>query len=412
MSASKVDTRFKFAQFFLIFALVYVGSRIILTIYFPDQFSPNGQANQEAIILRPVDATVKGGHHPLLTIINKSDTSITLPDLCPMPPVEVFFGEGEQQIQRTTEETALPCEPLAEVAAGERATIDLAPWKYSLFGDYGAYEVRMQVALNPEEEPKTLTASLEIYEPGSITKLFRTFITKPFLNFLILVASLLPDRNLGIAIIVLTLVVKFALFFPTQHAMEGQKKLQQLQPKLNEIKKKHKDTPEQMNKEIMKLWKENNVNPMQSCLPMLIQFPILIGLFFVIRDGSILELSRHLVYAPYSDLPWGFGTMFLGLDLLEPSKFIFPPFLMVSQYVQMKMSFAIAEKKKQKDGKKEEKKKETSQQEMQQRMMLYGLPIMIGVFAFQFPAAVSLYWGVSTLFAIGQQVVVNRKDLR
>ena len=409
MSAPKVDARFKFAQFFLIFALVYVGSRIILTIYFPDQFSPNGQVNQEAIILRPVDATVKGGHHPLLTLINKSDQSIVLPDRCPMPPVDVFFGEGEQRI---TEETAIPCESLTEVAPGERATIDLAPWKYSLFGDYGAYEVSIEIPVDSEEEPQILTAGLEIYEPGSITKLFRTFITKPFLNFLILVASLLPDRNLGVAIIILTLVVKFALFFPTQHAMEGQKKLQQLQPKLNEIKKKHKDTPEQMNKEIMKLWKENNVNPMQSCLPMLIQFPILIGLFFVIRDGSILELSRHLVYVPYSDLSWGFGTMFLGLDLLEPSKFIFPPFLMVSQFVQMKMSFAIAEKKKQKDGKEEKKKKEPSQQEMQQRMMLYGLPIMIGVFAFQFPAAVSLYWGVSTLFAIGQQVVVNRKDLR
>ena len=56
--------------------------------------------------------------------------------------------------------------------------------------------------------------------------------------------------------------------------------------------------------------------------------------------------------------------------------------------------------------------KEKSPQEMQQKMMLYGLPIMIGVFAVQFPAAVSLYWGVSTVFAIGQQVVVNRKELR
>jgi len=78
--------------------------------------------------------------------------------------------------------------------------------------------------------------------------------------------------------------------------------------------------------------------------------------------------------------------------------------------MQMKLTFAIAKKKNEKEGK--EKKKETSQQDMQQRMMLYGLPIMIGVFAFQFPAAVSLYWGVSTVFAIGQQVVVNRKELR
>ena len=61
---------------------------------------------------------------------------------------------------------------------------------------------------------------------------------------------------------------------------------------------------------------------------------------------------------------------------------------------------------------KKKEKEEPDMQKMQQKMMLYGLPIMIGVFAFQFPAAVSLYWAVSTVFAIGQQIVVNRKDLR
>jgi len=408
MSNSKVDTRFKFAQFFLIFALVYLGSRVLLSTFFPDQFGPNGQV-ATGVILKPLDATVKGGHHPQLVVTNKTEVDLVLPDLCPMPPIDVFFEEAGQRTQRTTEETAIPCESLTMVAAGERETIDLAPWKYSLFGDYGQYEVHLKID-SEDEELQTIVSRFEIYEPGTITKIFRTFITKPFLNFLIFVASILPGYSLGFAIIILTLVVKFALFFPTQHAMEGQKKLQKLQPKLNEIKKKHKDNPQVMNKEIMKLWKENGVNPMQSCLPMLVQFPVLIGLFFVIRDGSILELSRHLIYGPYQDLQWSFGTMFMGLNLLEPNKLIFPPLLVVMQFMQMKMSFAIAKKKKEKDGK--DKKKEPSQQEAQQRMMLYGLPLMIGVFAFQFPAAVALYWAISTVFAIGQQVVVNRKSLR
>ena len=411
MPPSKTNARFKFAQFFLIFALVYVGSRVVLTALFPEQFGPENKLNGSAVVLRPVDATVKGGHHPLLTLVNKTDGSIVLSDRCPMPPVEVWFArEGEQMTELKTGETVLPCKPLTEVGQGERVTIDLAPWKYSLFSEYGKYEMRLKVALAQDAEPETFTAQFSIHESGPITKLFRTFITKPFLNFLIFVASFLPDHNLGVAIIVLTLLVKFALFFPTQHSMEGQKKLQKLQPKLDEIKKKYKDNPEQMNKEVMKLWKEHGVNPMQSCLPMLIQFPILIGLFFVIRDGSTLELSRHLVYPFYSNLSWGFGTMFLGLDLVLPSKILFPPLLAILQFIQMKLSFAIAKRKSEKDG--QEKKKEHSQQEMQQRMMLYGLPVMIGVFAFQFPAAVSLYWGVSTVFAIGQQIVVNRKELR
>lgn len=410
MPSSKVDTRFKFAQFFLIFALVYVGSKLVLSIVFPSQFGPESQVT--GALLKPVDATVKGGHHPELTLLNKTESDIVLPDRCPMPPVDVFrVSEGGKLEALTTEETAIPCVPLTAVAKDERVHINLSPWKYSLFDAYGEYEVRLQLPQPEGQEPEVLTARLKMYEPGAVTKIFRTFITKPFLNFLIFTASLLSDHNLGISIILLTILVKIALFFPTQHAMEGQKKLQNLQPKLDEIKKKHKSNPEQMNKEIMKLWKEHKVNPMQSCLPMLIQFPILIGLFFVVRDGSILELSRHLLYAPYEHISWGFGTNFLGLNLLEPSKYIFPPLLVVLQFLQMKLTFSIAKKKAGNKGK-SEKKDQLSQQEMQQRMMLYGLPIMIGVFAFQFPAAVALYWAISTLFAIAQQLVVNHKELR
>tara|TARA_Y100000310_G_scaffold331653_1_gene405636 strand:- start:246 stop:1481 length:1236 start_codon:yes stop_codon:yes gene_type:complete len=411
MSKSGTNARFRFSQFFLIFALVYVGSRVVLVTLFPDQFGSSPQA-PAGVVLKPVDATVKGGSHPQLILSNKTDAPLVLPDRCPQPPVTVFFEVGGERLERTSEETVVPCEPLTEVAADERVTIDLAPWKYSLFGDYGQYEVQLQVpSEEEEEEARTFTARFSINEPGSFTKLFRAFITRPFLNFLIFAASILPGYNLGVAIIILTLAVKFALFFPTQHAMEGQKKLQKLQPKLDELRKKYKKDPERMNKEIMKLWKENGVNPLQSCLPMLVQFPVLIGLFFVIRDGVVLDLSQHLIYGPYKDLQWSFGTQFLGLHLLEPSKMLFPPLLMVLQFVQMKLSFAIAKKKKGGD-QKEEKKKEKSQQEVQQKMMLYGLPIMIGVFAFQFPAAVSLYWAVSTVFGIGQQLVVNRKELR
>ena len=162
----------------------------------------------------------------------------------------------------------------------------------------------------------------------------------------------------------------------------------------------------------MKLWKEHKVNPFQSCLPMLVQFPVLIGLFYVIRDGSVLALSQHLIYGFYSHLSWTFGTQLLWLDLLKPDIYVMPAALVILQFLQMKLTFALHDRKKAKEkivGVGEKKKEPMSPQKMQQNVMLYGLPIMIGVFAFQFPAAVSLYWGVSTLFGIGQQLVVNRK---
>ena len=229
----------------------------------------------------------------------------------------------------------------------------------------------------------------------------------------------MPGYNLGLAIIILTIIIKLILFFPTQRSMEGQKRMQEIQPKLEAIKQKYKDDAHRVSQETMKVWKENNINPLQSCLPILLQFPILIGLFFTIRDGSILALSEHLLYEQYQNLSWTFGTDFLGLDLLKPSVYILPPFLVIMQFLQLKLSFAISKRKQSKEkivdvskDKKQPKSEAENMQQMQQRVMLFGLPLMIGFFALRFEAAVSLYWGISTLFAIGQQIVVNRKHIR
>lgn len=395
-----------FLQFVVTFALLYVGMQLALQMFFPQYFGPESQMT--GIHVKMQDATIKSGHHPVLTVSNKSDQNVVLEDRCPMPPVTVSMVDGSNLQPRTTEETTLPCTPLTVLPAGSTTTVDLAPWKYSLFSEFGEYQLQLPIAsgsvVGTTEESVTVRFTLS--EAGPITKLFRTFVTKPLLNLLILIAKYLPGHNLGFAIILLTLLVKIALFFPTQHAMEGQKKLQQVQPQLDAIRKKYKDNPEKMNKEIMALWKKEGVNPMQSCLPTLIQFPVLIGLFFVIRDGSHLELSQHLIYPTFENLSWSWGMNFFGLDLAQPSKYIFPPLLVVLQFLQMKLTFAIANKKKEQAGKQSD---GPDAQRIQQRMMQYGLPVLIGVFAYRFPAAVSLYWAISTVFAIGQQVVVNRK---
>lgn len=426
-----------FLEIALIAALLYLGTQFALKTFFPQYFD---KGYKTGVILEAVDASVKGGHHPVLMLRNRTEKDLVLQDRCPMPPVEVFRVEagtapegtvpsGEMLIPLVTEETVLPCVPLTTVAAGHDAQIDLGPWKYSLFSDVGIYEVRlvlggktdMKETKKSEEAQEFVSTRFSIHPAGPPTQLFRTFVSKPMLNFLVFTASILPDHNLGIAIVVLTLIVKLLLFFPSQHALEGQRKMQALQPKLDAIREKHKGDPQLLQKETVKLWKDHGVNPFQSCLPIFIQFPILIGLFYVIRDGSVLVLSRHLLYAPYEHLSWTFGMDFLWLDLTKPDYYVFPVLLVAMQFLQMKMAFARAKRKKEEKekegpdsakataGKKKEEKKPTSQADMQQKMMLYGLPLMVGFFAFQFPAAVSLYWGVSTLFAIGQQWVVNRK---
>ena len=394
-----------FAEFFVLFLVLYLVVQFSLKTFLPQYFGAK-RNGERGVIMRMQDATVKEGHHPVVIIRNNTEKALALEDKCPMPPFDVYKNEEKLE----TEEVALPCEALTEVKPGERLIYELSPWKYSLFSGIGEYKLVL-----PDINGLDIETSVDfkIHEAGPITQAFRAFITKPFLNLLILIASVMPGRSLGIAIIILTILVKLILFIPTQHGLEGQKKLQAVQPQLDALKKKYKGDPQRMQQETMKLWKENKVNPFQSCLPILIQFPILIGLFFVIRDGSVLELSRHLLYAPYQNLSWSFGTMFLGLDPVEPSKIVMPPALVILQFAQMKLSFAIAKKKKESKGIKGKKEKTPpSAQETQQKVMLYGLPLMIGFFALQFPTAVSLYWGVSTVFAIVQQIYVNRKEMR
>lgn len=395
MSEKKKSSRLW--EFLLIFALVYLLSEVIMGYIFPKK---NGGEQEKTLILEPVSASFRIGHHPVLTLTNNADQPFTFENRCPMPPMDVFLltGTGGQMQPLMTQVTAIPCEAFPPVASSKSAQISLAQWKYSLFAHPGMYEV--QLPTHREGTGSTLVTRFSVHEPNAVVKIFRTFITKPFLNFLILVASVLPNHSLGIAIIVLTLLVKLILFFPTQHSMEGQRKMQLLQPKIEELRRRHKDQPQKLHEETMRLWREEKVNPFQSFLPILLQFPILIGLFYVIRDGSQLALSREFIYPFYQHLSWTFSTSFLGLDLTQ-SSWIFPPILVALQFLQMKLSFAAAAKKNTQPA--------DPGQRMQQNVMLYVLPLMIGFFAFRFPGAVSLYWGVSTIFAIGQQVVVNRR---
>lgn len=443
MSAKPADKKQNtFLQFALVFLLVY----IVMQFFFP---ANKGEQSLPAPGLHLLTQTksVSLGNAPILTLNNVPKTSeslgtggwiqskfcglkkffgssvtaheckslavratgesATLPSRCPKPPVDVYRVTASGTTPVTADETIAPCEPEIVLEAGETHQLDLGAWKYSMFNEIGDYEAHIPEGVN-SASGATL-ARFSVAEPGIPTKIFRTFVAAPLLNSLVFIASLLPGYSLGMAIILLTLAVKLLLFVPTQHAMEGQKKMQMLQPKLEELKKKYKGDDKRIQEETLKLWKEHKINPFQSCLPMLLQFPILIGLFYTIRDSATLNLSRHLLYGSYQDLPWSFGTNFLGLDLLKPEVYIFPIALVLLQFLQMKMSFAIQKRRKKNDTKSEE---APAPSNSQQVVMLYALPLMIGFFAIQFPAAVSLYWGISTLFAIGQQMIVNREHLR
>jgi YidC/Oxa1 family membrane protein insertase len=399
-------------MFLALFLLLQFG----LPYFFPNIFGSK-DVQKQGVVLTSQSASFTFGHHPVLLVENNMTEDFDLPNRCPQPPVDIAYIDHDESGKEVLtdfmpDSTAIPCEAHPSVPAGKTVQLSLAPWKYSLFDRVGTYEASLAVTGTGGLTNQVATVRFEMVEPGGFTTLFRGLVTKPLLNGLIFIASFMPEYNLGLAIILLTIIVKLLLLIPNQHALEGQRKMQLIQPKLDELKKKYKDDQRKLQEETLKVWKEYKINPLQSCLPMLLQFPILIGLFFVIRDGSVLELSRHLLYGPYQDLSWHFGTHFLGFDLTKPSIFIFPPLLVILQFIQMKLAFAKQKKKSNVIDMSEPKKKWSPENINQQTIMLYVLPLMIGFFALKFQAAVSLYWGISTLFGIAQQMYVNREKIR
>lgn len=392
-------------QFTAIFLLVYITSQFVLDKFFPQTSQVAEQ--KTAIMLTMVDSTITRGHNPEVKIVNPTQEAITL-TTCPTLPFTVEIREEEEWLPVASGMNTWCDDTHNPMQIEPNATVkySLAPWKYSYFAEVGTY--RLSMTNNNEVIQTQFTLS----EPGAITGLFRAFITKPLLNALVFVASITPGYNLGVAIVIVTVLIKILLFFPTQSALKSQRKLQAIQPKIDALRTKHKDDPQALNKATLELWRTEKVNPFQSCLPLLLQFPVLLGLFFVVRDGSILKLSQHLLYTPFQNLPWSFGTNFLWLDLTVPNIYVLPLLLVVLQFAQLKLSFAHSKAKTDivdvtpaKDKKKPDM---VNAAEMQKKVMLYVLPLMIGFFAIQFPAAVSLYWAVSTIFAIGQQFIVNK----
>jgi YidC/Oxa1 family membrane protein insertase len=299
------------------------------------------------------------------------------------------------------------------VAAQSTAFVNLTEYNTELFNTPGNY--RLEWEMTSGEEIQTLTtAEFEVKEAGWVRKSFRFLITQPLFNALVFFIEILPTHSLGWSIVLLTVCVRILLFLPNQKAMKSQRKLQKLQPHIQSLRKKHKDNQQMLAMETMAMYKKHKINPMSSCLPMLLQMPFLIGIYLVVKDGLSPHLS-HLLYGFHADADLSIvDTYFFGLDLEVPNIWVLPVLVAIAQFIAIKLSMAAAKKQqpakaveKSKKGKKDEAPDMMEQMEQMQKMMLWLLPLMIGFFTATFPAAVGIYWLTSTVFGIGQQKLVN-----
>ena len=191
--------------------------------------------------------------------------------------------------------------------------------------------------------------------------------------------------NYGVAIILLTILVRL-LFWPLTHkSTVGMRKMQELQPLMKEIQTKYKDNPQRMQQETWALYREKKVNPMSSCLPMLIQIPVFIALFNVLRSAVELRYAPFLWISDLSEPEALFASWFPfgGLNLL-------PILMAVSTGLQSAFTPSTGDK-------------------SQQKMMMVFMPLMMLVMFYSFPSALSLYWFLSNLFSIVQMWLIRRQ---
>jgi len=227
--------------------------------------------------------------------------------------------------------------------------------------------------------------------------IFNQVLYYPLFNALIWLYNNIAFHDLGIAIVILTILIRFILYPLSRKAIQSQKAMSTLQPKIKEIQKKYKNKEEQA-KQMMALYKENKVNPMAGCLPILVQFPILIALYRVFFTGLDPEKLNGLY--SFVQKPESLNFIFLGLVDLSVRSITLAVIAGILQFIQAKMIMPKKDNSKKKEGLKIGNLDFSS---LMGQQMTYFMPVITVFIALSLPAALPLYWIVITLFGIIQQ---------
>lgn len=231
-----------------------------------------------------------------------------------------------------------------------------------------------------------------------------TILYLPIFNLLVFLYGILPGADVGFAIIALTVIIKLILWPFMTTSLRSQKALQELQPQIDELKTKHGDDREALAKAMMELYKTEKVNPLSSCLPILLQLPILIALYRVLLAGFAPETLTQL-YSFVSN-PGEINTHFLGaIDLSQKSLYL----AVLAGYFQFFQTRMLISKRppKQVSGKKGAL-DETMLASMNKSMLMF-MPAITVVIGATLPGGLTLYWVTVNIVSILQQQFVFSK---
>lgn len=194
-------------------------------------------------------------------------------------------------------------------------------------------------------------------------------------------------ENYGITLIIFTVIVRLCLFPLYANQIKHTSKMQNIQPKMTAIQKKYANDKETLNEKMMELYAEEKFNPMRGCLPMLIQFPIIIGLFALLRNPILYIENTSMLMAVHESFLW-------IPDLSQPDRWFLPIAAGITTY----FSFSMTQS--QSTG-------EAAANPMM-KMMKYFFPVMIVWMGRSFPAGLTIYWFIGNLIQVFQTMALNK----
>ena len=234
-----------------------------------------------------------------------------------------------------------------------------------------------------------------------MVQLFNTLLYYPLYNILIWFYNVIPGHDIGLAILAVTILVKLILLPFSFQSVRSQKAMQELQPKLEALKNKFKGEKEKLAAETMKLYREHKVNPLSSCLPLLIQFPFLIAVYQAFRVG-VTSQHFELLY-PFVANPGQINAIAFGfINMAAPSIWL-AVLSGIAQYLQTRM-LPIKQPSVKTPGAKDE-----SMMANMNKSMLYFMPFMTVIIGMQLPAGLTFYWFITTALTVVQQKFMFRK---
>lgn len=233
---------------------------------------------------------------------------------------------------------------------------------------------------------------------------FFNFIYEPLYNGLAFLVDIVPAHDVGIAVIILTILVKIILFPLSRQAIRTQSAMRLIAPEIEALKEKFKDRQEEQARAIFALYKERGIRPFSSFLLILVQFPILFGLYWVFWKGGFPTVDASLLYS-FVPFPQTVNMDFLGVIDMGGRSFLLAALTGVTQYMYTRLSMGTRKPPVVED-------KPTFSGDMARSFDLqarYVLPLIFAGISFTLSAALPLYWATSNIFMIVQEFAMGRR---